>query len=205
MSHSSEHKRVSLETAARTLSKFSPPELIYPETQQIADGNFGSLNLKDHEMERLQKGAMEYRDRLQLIKDQLAHRALLCIAVDQSNRRESGLYVDSTNIRFGSKPQSSDPYDLSITNWELSPDGNLSRGRIVQPSATPEFGAWDIRYVKDASISNAVRQSDGQYNLETLAIDDVTDHSIILSYSTTLHQGNRPFHDAFTSAPGENL
>src|SRR5690349_18750549 len=146
MSHSSEHKRVSLETAARTLSKFSPPELIYPETQQIADGNFGSLNLKDHEMERLQKGAMEYRDRLQLIKDQLAHRALLCIAVDQSNRRESGLYVDSTNIRFGSKPQSSDPYDLSITNWELSPDGNLSRGRIVQPSATPEFGAWDIRY-----------------------------------------------------------
>jgi hypothetical protein len=205
MAHSSEFKRVSLETAAKTLSQFSPPELIFPETNQIANGDFGNLSLEDNEKKRLQEGAIEYRDRLQMIRDQLSHRALLCIAIDQTTRRESGLYVDSSHIRFGEKPESNDPYDLSIVNWEFSPDGHLSRGRTITSSEAPEFGAWDIRYVKDASISNAVKQSNGHYNFETLTIDDASSDNIILSYEATNHSGNRPFYDAFTNAPGENL
>jgi len=205
MSHNSELKRVSLETAARTLSQFSPPELIYPETNQIANGDFGNLNLEDDVKRRLQEGAIEYRDKLQAIKDQLAHRALLCIAIDQTTRRESGLYVAGSSIRFGDKPSSNDPYDFSSVNWELSPDGHLSRGRIITPSEALEFGVWDIRYVKDARISNAVKQANGHYSFETLAIDDATDDSMILTYSSTSHGGNRPFHNAFTNAPGENL
>jgi len=176
-----------------------------PLVFSVPSGNFGNLNLEDDEKTRLQKGAIEYREKLQVIKDQLTDRALLCIAIDQSARRESGLYVDSSSIRFGSKPNSNDPYDLSIVNWEFSPDGHLSRGHVVTPSEALEFGAWDIRYVKDARISNAVKQDNGLYNFEVLAIDDAEDDSIILAYSSASHTGNRPFHDAFTNAPGESI
>lgn len=207
--HHPEAKKVSSEVAARTLSQFSPPSLIYPETANAIRKDFSAMQNPPKsgsvEEKRLQSEAEVYQKRLQEIRSQLSHRALLCIAIDQTERRESGLYVDSSSIRFGEKLESNDSYDLSITNWEFSPDGHLTRGRIVRPSATPEFGAWDIRYIKDASISNAIRQDNGQYNFETLTIDDATDDSMILSYSATHHEGNRPFHHAFTNAPGETL
>lgn len=205
MAHSSEFKRVSLETAAKTLSQFSPPELIFPKTSQIADGNFEGLNLDDDdEKKRLQEGAAEYRGKLQAIKDQLSHTALLCIAIDQTSRRESGLYVDSSSIRFKPHDKSDDSYDFSVLNWEFSPDGYRSRGTIITPSSFPEFGAWDIKYVKDASITNAI-DNHGHFNAETLTIDNASDDSIVLGYSATSHNGNRPFHDAFRNAPGEKL
>lgn len=204
MAHSSEFKRVSLETAAKTLSQFSPPELIFHETSQIADGNFGGLTLNDDEKTRLQEGAAEYRGKLETIKNQLSHTAILCIAIDQTSRRESGLYVDSSSIRFKPHDKSDDSYDFSVPNWEFSADGYRSRGTIITPSSFPEFGAWDIKYIKDASITNAVGNN-GYFNAETLTIDNASDDSMVLGYSATSHDGNRPFHDAFRNAPGENL
>lgn len=204
VSHNSEIKRVSLEVAAKTLNQFSPPQLVYDETRRTAEGDFSGLSsklkLEDTDRSRLQEGAAKYREHIRAVRRELGHRTLLCIANDFTARRESGLYVDSSSIRFNTVPKG-ETYDFSAINWEFSEDGFLSRNRVMKASAAEEFGAWDIRYVKDASISNVIRESDGSYSQETLNLDDADDDSIALSYSTSSdHIPKRPFHDAFRGA-----
>ena len=207
MTHEQAVKRVSLETAANTLNKFSPPQLIYPETRQVAEGDFDALglHLDDAAKNRLQSDANKYRQHIRMIRRELGHRTLLCIANNLTQDRESGLYVDSSSIST-KKASHGVTHDLSAVNWEYTPDGFLSRGKKVIASSETEFGVWDIRYVKAASISNAIRESNGHYSHETLALDDATDDSIILTYSSSSqHMRVKPFHDAFTSAPGESI
>ena len=188
MSHSSEHKRVSHETAAKTFNQFSQAQLIYDETRRISDGDFSGLSsklrLKDADRKRLHEGATEYRRHIRTIRREIGRRTLLCIANDLTERRESGLYVDSSSVRFNTAPLS-EVYDFSAVNWEFTEDGFLSRNQVVRSSAAEEFGVWDVRHVKDASISNAIREDNGIYNHETLSLDDLDDDGIILSYSAS--------------------
>jgi|GEM_PF-1700414 len=204
MSHNSEHKRVSHETAVETFNQFSPAQLIYDETRRISEGDFSGLSsklrLEDTDRKRLQEGASEYRQHIRTIRRELGRRTLLCIANDLSERRESGLYVDSSSVRFSTTPIS-EVYDFSAVNWEFSDDGFLSRNRVVRSSAAQEFGVWDIRRIKDASISNAIRGHGGLYHQETLSLDDIDNGGIILSYNTSSdHLREGPFLNAFRNA-----
>lgn len=205
MSHNRpESKRISLESAAKVFNQFSPPQLIYPETRQVAEGDFSGLSpklkLEDTDRERLQNDAAEYRKYIRGVRRELGHRTLLIIANDLTERRESGLYVDNSSIRLGNLPKN-EIYDLSAVNWEYTPDGYLTRNRSVRSSGEVEFGVWDMKYVESAHISNAIRESDGTFGQETLRLDDADDTSITLAYSmSTDHMRKRPFHDAFRKA-----
>lgn len=207
-------KRVTTEVAAQTLSQFSPLDLYHTETRAIIDGNYhypGDISQEDRE--RIRRGAIEYNEKLKRIRQEFGHKAMLRVMLDRTtNVLANGMYVDSdyiTRVRLG---RPGDPFaervpDYSIDNWELSPDGLMSRGyRRTSSQETRQFGIWAMNDIKDAHIRNNVQVAgSGSYGYsfaEELSAHKEGDGFMLayISHGPT-DAIYRPFHNAFVNAP----